>query len=77
MPECNGYRASELILKFLSEKENAVDEIPMPFICLLTSYNKPSKEEADKYGINLRVSKPIFKEGLRKILEKAGILSYD
>ena len=69
MPNCSGTESTKLILKFLSEQATP---IAMPYICCLTSYSdKKTKKEAREAGMNIVLSKPIFKSGIVQLLSRA------
>ena len=69
MPICKGTESTKQILKFLSEQATTVSK---PYICCLTSYGgKIMKEEAKEAGMNIVLSKPIFKSGIVQLLSRA------
>ena len=69
MPLCDGKEASEQICEFLSDKD-----VSKPYICLLTSVSKMSLSDGQMHGIDESIMKPIFKDGVRKILTSSGLL---
>ena len=73
MPIMNGHDSSMIITNFL--KEYLPAEVTRPFICLLTAHHEKSNAvNLEEYGINLKILKPIFKQGVQQLLTKAGLI---
>ena len=71
MPICRGPEATRSIRKFLKD---SAPELKLPFICCLTSYNTYNcKLEAYHAGTDAFLTKPIFKQGIQRMMTKAGL----
>lgn len=71
MPVINGAEATRRIRSFLKNQEPKVKQ---PFICCLTSYNVQNfKVEAKRAEMDAFLVKPIFKTGVKKLLDKIGV----
>ena len=74
MPQVNGSDAAIMIRNYLTD--HAPDQ-QQPFIVCMTVHtlHTSGAVRIDSTGFDLMVSKPIFKEGMRRILIKAGFSS--
>ena len=73
MPICNGLDSAKKINEFLDR--NMDRDVPRPYICLLTAFpNLSDSTDVRTFGVNERILKPIFLEGVRKMLIKTSLL---
>ena len=73
MPICNGLDSAKKISKYLDV--NLDRDVPRPYICLLTAFpNLTDSADVQAFGVNERILKPIFLEGVRKMLIKTSLL---
>ena len=71
MPICDGIKSTELIRAYLEGETGASEQ--KPYICLMTTSYDKSLHTID--GINECFNKPIYKNGVEKILAKANLLT--
>ena len=71
MPICNGPKAVEAILQYLS----VYPDMKKPYICCLSAYSNPEYEnEALRSGMDKFQAKPIFSNTIEFILQEARML---
>ena len=72
LPENDGMETTVSIISFLKQ---AAPNIPLPYICCLTSYREyPYRNQAYAAGVDTFMTKPIFKAAIQSLLIKAKMI---
>lgn len=82
MPVMDGPNAAKIILKDVLQAQkdqvsgsSSLRRIKSPFICCVTAYTDSAhKQVASDSGMEMFVSKPLFKASLQRVLKRAGLL---
>mmetsp|Transcript_10678 Transcript_10678/g.13254 ORF Transcript_10678/g.13254 Transcript_10678/m.13254 type:complete len:80 (-) Transcript_10678:93-332(-) len=73
--DCPGFKAIEVVAEIRRLITEKLPQARLPYFCSMTSLAKPRKSMLDTNNkIDICLSKPIFRAGVKKLLSESGLL---